>query len=77
MGKPDVIHVDYSGRRAEWITTWPGLPGFMRADGSSGRRYTHVALPGWEYQRREIVSEMILDLEDLAERGERPTMPTR
>ena len=78
MGRASVMHVDYSRpRRAEWVTTWPGLPGFVRAHGSAGPRYTHDLLPGWEYLRSEIRSEMIPDLEALAERGVRPTVPTR
>lgn len=78
MGTASVMHVDYSRpRRAEWITTWPGLPGFVRASGSAGRRYTHALLPGWEYLRHEIRSEMIPDLDALAARGERPAVATR
>ena len=48
MGTASVMHVDLSRpRRAEWFTTWPGLPGFVRASDWSGRRYTHALLPGW------------------------------
>lgn len=66
-------HIDYSRpRRAEWLTTWTNLPGFIRANG----RFRHVCLPGWEYTRAEVRSEMIPDLEALAERGERPTEAT-
>ena len=72
------MHVDLCRpRRAEWITTWPGLPGFVRVNGKGGTTYAHAALPGWEYRRHEIKAEMIPDLDALAERGERPTMPTR
>lgn len=78
MGEPSVMHVDYAHpRRSAWITTWPGLPGFVRADGQTGRSYTHDALPGWEYRRHEIKAEMIPDLDLLAERSEWPTVATR
>lgn len=73
MGERAVIHVDYSRpRRAEWITTWANLPGFMRVNG----QYQHDCLPGWVYERCEIVPELIPDLEALAERGERPSVST-
>lgn len=73
MGAPQSMHVDYSRpRRGVWLTTWPGLPGFVRSNG----RYSHALLPGWEYARREVAAEMIPDLEALAERGVRPTEAT-
>lgn len=73
MGTESVVHIDYSRpRRAEWITTWSNLPGFSRVNGA----YHHKSLPGWVYSRREVILEMIPDLEALAERGERPTEVT-
>lgn len=72
MGDKRVMHIDYSRRRAEWITTWANLPGFRRVNG----RYQHDSLPGWEYARSEIRPELIPDLELLAERGQRPTQDT-
>lgn len=75
MGKQSVMHIDLARpRRGVWLTTWANLPGFVRA---SGPIYSHVLLPGWEYRRHEIRSEMIPDLEALAERGVRPTEATR
>ena len=75
MGAKSVMHVDYSRpRRADWLTTWANLPGFVRA---SGPVYRHALLPGWEYRRHEVKAEMIPDLEALAERGVRPTEATR
>lgn len=66
-------HIDYSRpRRGEWVTTWGNLPGLSRVNG----RFRHACLPGWEYTRAEVRSEMIPDLEALAERGERPTEAT-
>ena len=74
-GTRAVMHVDLARpRRGVWYETWSGLPGFVRID---GRSYRHDLLPGWEYARDEIVSEMIPDLETLAERGVRPSVPTR
>ncbi|MEN3213571.1 hypothetical protein PUR23_26615 [Methylorubrum populi] len=73
MGKRSVVHIDLARpRRSEWQDTWSNLPGFLRVNG----RYRHASLPGWEYRRDEIRSEMIPDLEALAERGERPTVAT-
>ena len=72
-------HIDFSRpRRGEWWTTWANLPGLTRISSSvvDGSRYQHVCLPGWEYAYDEIESEMIPDLEALAERGERPTEAT-
>lgn len=75
MGERSVAHLDFSRpRRGEWWETWSGLPGFTRINGS---RYVHACLPGWEYARAEIKTEMIPDLEALAELGERPTVATR
>lgn len=72
-GLPQMMHVDYSRpRRSAWITTWPGLPGFSRIN----RRFRHACLAGWEYAKEEVRTEMIPDLEALAERGERPTEAT-
>lgn len=71
------MHVDLSRpRRGEWWETWTGLPGFVRVNGRRGH-YHHSCLPGWIYQRHEIVAEMIPDLKTLAERGVRPTEATR
>lgn len=72
MGAKQTMHVDYSRRHAEWITTWTNLPGFTRVNTA----YHHACLPGWQYSRAEIVPEMIPDLELLAERGVRPTETT-
>ena len=75
MGARPVMHVDFSRpRRAEWLERWDGLPGFWRVN---GRTYRHDLLPGWEYTRQEAATEMIEDLEALAERGIRPTTTTR
>lgn len=75
MGAKAVMHIDLCRpRRALWITTWANLPGFSRF---SGPVYRHALLPGWEYRRHEIRTEMIPDLEALAERGVRPTTATR
>mgnify|MGYP000950717750 CR=1 FL=1 len=78
MGERSVAHLSLSRpRRGEWWTTWANLPGFLRAGRGTGTRYSHALLPGWEYTRREVLSEMIPDLEALAERGVRPTEATR
>lgn len=74
MGEIQSTHVYYTTRHGEWVDTWSNLPGFVRA---SGPVYRHVLLPGWQYTRAEIRTEMIPDLEALAERGERPTEATR
>lgn len=75
MGERTVAHVDLSRpRRGEWWETWANLPGFFRINRD---RYIHTLLPGWEYNRSEIRSEMIPDLEALASRGVRPTEATR
>lgn len=77
MGKRNVAHVDLARpRRGMWHETWVNLPGFARITGRDGRRYIHACLPGWEYRQNEIRTEMIPDLEALAERGERPTQAT-
>ncbi|WP_375454806.1 hypothetical protein [uncultured Methylobacterium sp.] len=79
MGEPQRMHIDYGRpRRGEWHVSWSGLPGFTRISGThiDGRRYQHACLPGWEYARHEIRTEMIPDLEVLAERGVRPTQAT-
>lgn len=72
MGEQMTAHIDYSRCRSEWITTWTNLPGFLCANG----RFRHVCLPGWEYTKVEVRTEMIPDLEALAERGERPVEAT-
>jgi hypothetical protein len=77
-GNPTTIHLDLARpRRAVWMTTWPGLPGFRKVMDRDGATYEHDLLPGWRYLKREIKAEMIPDLERLAERGERPTEATR
>jgi len=76
MGERHVVHADLPRpRRGEWWETWTNLPGFIRVNGCRGY-YRHACLPGWTYLRAEIVPEMILDLEVLAERGVRPTEGT-
>lgn len=74
-GQWRTVHADLSRpRRGQWWTTWDGLPGFTRVHCSKGgTSYHHECLPGWQYTRDEVRSEMIPDLEALAERGERPT----
>lgn len=75
MGERTVVHIDLARpRRGEWWETWSNLPGFTRIN---GQRFTHRLLPGWEYIRSEIKSELIPDLDALAELGERPTEATR
>lgn len=76
MGAKSTLHIDYGRpRRGEWLETWQGLPGFTRING--GQNYSHACLPGWQYTKDEIRSEMIPDLEKLASTGERPTKTTR
>ena len=76
MGAKSVAHVDLARpRRGEWWESWANLPGFHRINGRGGR-YIHALLPGWPYERHEIVAEMIPDLEALAEHGVRPTEAT-
>lgn len=68
-GESSTMHLDLSRpRRGEWWTTWKNLPGLTRVN----NHYRHACLPGWQYERSEIIPEMIPDLEALAERGERP-----
>jgi hypothetical protein len=75
MGERSVVHIDLSRpRRGEWWETWANLPGFTRVN---SHKFRHALLPGWEYLRTELKSEMIPDLEALAERGVRPTEATR
>lgn len=75
MGERSVVHLDLARpRRGEWWETWSNLPGFTRIN---GHRFTHRLLPGWEYSRSEIKSELIPDLEALAEHGVLPTEATR
>lgn len=72
-GTPTRQFLDFSRpRRGECWTTWSGAPGFACVNG----RFRHDLLPGWQYTGREVSSEMIPDLEALAERGERPTEAT-
>lgn len=74
MGDKIVCHIDLSRpRRGVWVTTWANLPGFSLTNGA----FRHTLLPGWEYQRWEVRSEMIPDLEALAIHGVRPTKATR
>lgn len=75
-GEMTVIHIDLSRpRRGLWMTTWGNLPGLMFDAGK--RSYTHALLPGWEYTVSEMRTEMIDDLERLADTGERPKVATR
>ena len=75
MGARSVMHIDLRRpRRGEWHETWAGLPGFSRIN---GRSYQHALLPGWEYLRSEVRSELIPDLDALAELGVRPSASTR
>jgi hypothetical protein len=75
MGVRSVAHIDLSRpRRGEWWETWANLPGFTRINGV---RYRHDLLPGWEYERSELRTELIPDLEALAEHGVLPTEATR
>ena len=57
-------------------STWAHRSCFRSLD-RGGCVYTHALLPGWEYARREVVAEMIPDLDALAERGVRPTEAMR
>lgn len=71
-------HVALTGpRRGEWWTTWRGLPGLTQIVRGDGLVYTHELLDGWEYRTEEFCTEMIPDLEALAEHGVRPTVATR
>lgn len=73
MGEKRVMHVDCSRpRRSLWIASWENLPGFRLVNG----QYEHDSLPGWIYERSEILTELIPDLEKLAEEGIRPTQAT-
>ena len=77
MGAEAVVHLDLCRpRRAVWVHTWANLPRLTRTHSGSGIAYTHDLLPGWEYARSEIRSEMIPDLEVLAEHGVWPTEAT-
>jgi hypothetical protein len=62
-------------RRGLWLATWHNLPGLSCDLGR--KAYAHALLPGWEYTVRELRTELIEDLERLAEHGERPTEATR
>lgn len=74
-GVRSVIHIDMSRpRRGVWLFTWENLPGLSL---DSGRRmYAHTLLPGWEYSILEMRTEMLDDLDLLAETGERPKVAT-
>ena len=62
-------------RRGVWLATWPNLPGLTL---DCGRRvYTRTLLPKWEYTVAEMRTEMLDDLEYLAETGEQPKVATR
>ena len=77
MGAESMMHIDLCRpRRGVWLTSWANLPGLHRSIGAGERSYTHDLLPGWQYARHEIRSEMIPDLEALAEHGVRPTEAT-
>jgi hypothetical protein len=60
-------------RRAVRITTWSGLAGVTRW----GADFMHDLLPGWACTPAEFKTEMLDDLDRLAETGERPTAPSR
>jgi hypothetical protein len=62
-------------RRGMWVEMWTGIPGFMR-DNLTGE-YQHSLLPGWTYNRAEVQTEMLEDLERFAATGERPKVATR
>lgn len=75
MGARIVAHFDFARpRRGEWWENWANLPGFTCIN---GERFTHKLLPGWEYLRSEVRTEMIPDLLALAEHGIRPKSATR
>lgn len=62
-------------RRGVWLATWSNLPGLTL---DCGRRvYSHELLPKWEYTIPEMRTEMIGDLDRLAETGKQPTVATR
>ena len=75
-GTRSVVHLDMRRpRRAVWLATWSNLPGLTM---DIGRKvYTHSLLPGWEYNVREMKTELIEDLERIAMHGERPAQATR
>jgi hypothetical protein len=73
-GDVTVAHIDLSRpRRGLWIQRWSGVPGLYVMNGA----WCHDSLPGWQYLRQELETEMVSDLEALAERGVRPTEATR
>lgn len=70
------VHVDLSRpRRGVWIVTWERVPGLSLDRGA--REYSHALLPGWTYSPRELRTEMLDDLDRLADDGGRPTEATR
>lgn len=74
-GERATIHIDMSRpRRGVWLHTWENLPGLSLDIGR--RMYSHTLLPGWEYSVREFRTEMLDDLDLLAETGERPKVAT-
>jgi hypothetical protein len=78
-GERQVTFIDWrtpgGRRRGTCLTTWENLPGLTLDMGRGA--YAHVLLPGWEYDPREMRTEMIEDLERLAKAGERPKVATR
>ena len=75
-GVHSVMHVDLCRpRRGVLLSSWSSLPGLIRERPRDV--YTHALLPGWEYTRTEVRTEMIDDLEILALTGERPTASSR
>ncbi len=74
-GERRIVHLDMGRpRRGIWLATWPNLPGLTLDWGR--RRYRHELLPGWEYTVREMVGEMLEDLDRFAETGELPREAT-
>lgn len=60
-------------RRTLRVVTWPGMPGVAMVGGE----FTHTLLPGWGYTAKEFRTEMLEDLDRLAQTGERPMVATR
>jgi hypothetical protein len=75
-GEKSIVHLLLARpRRRVWLTTWSNIPGLTFEQGR--RVWSHVLLPKWEYTTAEMRTEMIDDLEHLAETGEQPTVATR
>ena len=75
-GAESVVHIDFARpRRGGWFRMWANLPGLM-LNITTGA-YTHALLPGWEYTRSEMKTEMLDDLDLLARTGEQPKVATR